>query len=113
MVGSGRVIGLVLIGVAVVMLLGAGIFVFGQMNQTGTQMQAGGAALTMGCALLVAAVVAGFGIWIPGACVPAPGSGLAKLSSWPSGSTRWKKRSPHSASRGAVVGWHPAASARS
>ena len=63
MVGSGRVIGLVLIGVAVVMFLGAGIFVFGQMNQTNTQMQAGGAALTMGCALLVAAVVAGFGVW--------------------------------------------------
>ncbi len=63
MVGSGRVIGLVLIGVGVVMFLGAGIFVFGQMNQTGTQMQAGGAALTMGCALLVAAVVAGFGVW--------------------------------------------------
>ncbi|MEA2574943.1 MAG: hypothetical protein QOH93_2241 [Chloroflexia bacterium] len=63
MVGSGRVIGLVLIGVAVVMFLGAGIFVFGQMNQTGTQMQSGGAALTMGCALLVAAVVAGFGVW--------------------------------------------------
>ncbi|HEY0068985.1 MAG TPA: hypothetical protein VGE04_03360, partial [Chloroflexia bacterium] len=63
MVGSGRVIGLVLIGVAVVMLLGAGIFVFGQMNQTGTQLQSGGAALTMGCALLVAAVVAGFGVW--------------------------------------------------
>ena len=63
MVGSGRVIGLVLIGVGVVLFLGAGIFVFGQMNQTGSQMQSGGAALTMGCALLVAAVVAGFGVW--------------------------------------------------
>ena len=39
--------------------------------------------------------------------------GRAKLSSWPSGSIKWKKRSPHSASRGAVVGWYPAASARS
>ena len=39
--------------------------------------------------------------------------GRAKLSSCPSGSIKWKKRSPHSASRGAVVGWHPAASARS
>ena len=39
--------------------------------------------------------------------------GRAKLSSWPSGSVRWKKRSPHSASRGAVAGWYPAASARS
>lgn len=63
MVGSGRVIGLVLIGLGVVMFLGAGIFVFGQMNQTSSQMQAGGAALTMGCALLVAAVVGGFGVW--------------------------------------------------
>ena len=33
------------------------------MNQTGTQLQSGGAALTMGCALLVAAVVGGFGVW--------------------------------------------------
>jgi hypothetical protein len=39
--------------------------------------------------------------------------GRAKLSSWPSGSIKWKKRSPHSASRGAVAGWHPTASARS
>jgi hypothetical protein len=39
--------------------------------------------------------------------------GRAKLSSWPSGSIRWKKRSPHSASRGTVAGWYPAPSARS
>ena len=39
--------------------------------------------------------------------------GRAKLSSCPSGSIRWKKRSPHSASRGSVAGWYPAASARS
>jgi DNA-directed RNA polymerase subunit RPC12/RpoP len=63
MVGSGRLIGLVLIGLAVVILAGAGIFVFGQMNQSESQMQSGGAALTMGCALLVAALVAGFGVW--------------------------------------------------
>ncbi len=63
MTGSGRLIGVVLIGVAVVMLLGAGIWVFGQMNQPGTKLQGGGAGLTMGCALLVAAVVAGFGVW--------------------------------------------------
>jgi hypothetical protein len=37
--------------------------------------------------------------------------GRAKLSSWPSGSTRWKKRSPHSALRGTVAGWYPAARA--
>jgi hypothetical protein len=39
--------------------------------------------------------------------------GRAKLSSWPSGSIRWKKRSPHSASRGTVAGWYPAPSALS
>ena len=33
--------------------------------------------------------------------------GQAKLNSWPSGSTRWKKRSPHSASRGTVAGSYP------
>lgn len=64
MVGSGRIIGLVLIGVAVVMVLAAGIWVFGASSQTGgTQLQGGGAALTMGCALFFAALVAGFGIW--------------------------------------------------
>ena len=63
MVGSGRVIGMVLIGLAIVMLAGAGIFVFGQMNQAESRMQSGGAALTMGCALLIAAIVAGFGVW--------------------------------------------------
>ena len=63
MVGSGRLIGLVLIGVAMVMVAGAAIWVFGAMNQQGMQLQGGGAALTMGCALLVAALVAGFGVW--------------------------------------------------
>ncbi len=64
MVGSGRVIGLVLIGVAVVMVLASGIWIFGASNQTGgTRLNSGGAALTMGCAVLVAAVIAGFGVW--------------------------------------------------
>lgn len=63
MVGSGRLIGLVLIGIAIVMLLGAGIWVFGASSQTGSRLNGGGAALTMGCALLVAAIVAGFGVW--------------------------------------------------
>jgi uncharacterized membrane protein len=63
MVGSGRTIGLILFLVAAVILIGSGIWVFGQMNQPGTQLQGGGAALTMGCALLVAVLVAGFGIW--------------------------------------------------
>ena len=34
MVGSGRIIGLVLIGLAVVMLAGAGIWIFGASNQS-------------------------------------------------------------------------------
>lgn len=64
MVGSGRIIGLVLLVLGIVILAGAGIWVFGATNQTGgTQLQGGGAALTMGCALLVAAVVGGFGVW--------------------------------------------------
>jgi len=63
MVGSGRLIGLVLIGIAVVMVLGAGIWVFGASSQSESGLNSGGAALTMGCALLVAAIVAGFGIW--------------------------------------------------
>ena len=64
MVGSGRVVGLVLIGLAVVMLLVGALWVFGQMNQTtGTRLQSGGAALTMGGCLIVAAVIAGFGVW--------------------------------------------------
>src|SRR5712671_5875851 len=40
-------------------------------------------------------------------CYWTDGKGRAKLSSWPSGSIRWKKRSPHSASRGTVAGWYP------
>jgi hypothetical protein len=62
-VGSGRLIGLVLIGLAVVTLAGGAIFVFGAMNQQGTQMQSGGAALTMGLCLVVAVLIAGFGAW--------------------------------------------------
>ena len=63
MVGSGRIIGLVLLGLGIVILAGAGIWVFSASNQAGSQLQSGGAALTMGCALLVAAVVGGFGVW--------------------------------------------------
>jgi hypothetical protein len=63
MVGSGRIVGLVLLGLGIVILAGAGIWVFSSMNQPGTQLQSGGAALTMGCALLVAAIVGGFGVW--------------------------------------------------
>jgi hypothetical protein len=41
-----------------------------------------------------------------------PASGQARLSSWPSGSVIWKKRSPQAASRGAVSGRTPAANSR-
>ncbi|MEO8288874.1 MAG: hypothetical protein ABI670_20865 [Chloroflexota bacterium] len=64
MVGSGRIIGLVLLGLAVVILAGAAIWIFGASNQSnGVQLNAGGAALTFGCALLIAALIAGFGVW--------------------------------------------------
>lgn len=63
MVGSGRIIGLALIGVAVAIVLGGAVFVFGAMAQPGTKMQAGGAGLTMFLVLIVAAVIAGFGVW--------------------------------------------------
>src|SRR4051794_40743923 len=49
---------------------------------------------------------------LPSLGVPVSESGLAKLSSWPSGSVRWKKRSPQGASAGAVSGFRPAATAR-
>ncbi len=63
MVGSGRVIGLVLIVLAVVMLAGAAIWVFGASSQPGSSLGSGGADLTLGGCLIVAAVVAGFGVW--------------------------------------------------
>ncbi|HUP28195.1 MAG TPA: hypothetical protein VM409_07155 [Chloroflexia bacterium] len=64
MVGSGRVIGIVLIGLAVVILGSAAIWITFTLGPEGPgRIQGGGAALTMGCALLVAALVAGFGVW--------------------------------------------------
>jgi len=42
-----------------------------------------------------------------------PASGQAKLSSCPSGSVMWKKRSPHGASQGALSGCTPAATSLS
>jgi hypothetical protein len=62
-VGSGRIIGVVLIGLALVGLAGVAIWIFTAVNQTGSGMSGGGAGLTMGCALLFAAIVAGVGIW--------------------------------------------------
>jgi ribosomal protein S27E len=63
MVGSGRLIGLILVVVAVAIVAVSGIWVFSTMGSGTGQLQSGGAALTMGCAVLVALLVAGFGAW--------------------------------------------------
>lgn len=63
MVGAGKTIGAVLIVVGVLIVAVAGLFVLGQMNQAGSRLQAGGATLTIGLAVLIAAIVAGFGAW--------------------------------------------------
>ncbi len=62
MVGSGRLIGFVLIGFALACVLVSGIWVAATLNQPGG-LQAGGAALTMALAVLIALVIAGFGVW--------------------------------------------------
>jgi hypothetical protein len=58
MVGSGRLIGLILIGVAIAGLGGVAIWAFS--NET---MQSGGRTLTLGCGLLFAVMLAGIGVW--------------------------------------------------
>ncbi|MBF6614182.1 MAG: hypothetical protein IVW55_13735 [Chloroflexi bacterium] len=63
MVGSGRVIALALFIVAAVIVVISGLWVFGSLNQANSTLQSGGAALTMGCAILIAAIIAGVGIW--------------------------------------------------
>src|SRR5690349_333389 len=63
MVGSGRLIGLILIGFAVAIIAVAGIWVTSTLGVGPGRLQGGGAALTMGCALLIAVLVAGFGVW--------------------------------------------------
>jgi hypothetical protein len=64
MVGSGRIIGLALIAVGIIIVIATGIWVFGASNASnGVQLNTGGAALTIGCALLVGAIVAVFGVW--------------------------------------------------
>jgi hypothetical protein len=62
MVGSGRLIGLICIALAVAIIAVAGIWAFSVAGEDG-QMQSGGVALTMGCAVLVGLLVAGFGVW--------------------------------------------------
>ncbi len=63
MVGSGRLIGLVLIGFAFACVLVSGVWVLASMNQPEGGLQAGGAALTIALAVLVALVIGGFGAW--------------------------------------------------
>jgi hypothetical protein len=63
MVGSGRLIGLILIGFAVAIIAVSGIWVSATVGTGPGKLQSGGAALTMGCAVLVALLVAGFGVW--------------------------------------------------
>jgi uncharacterized membrane protein YjgN (DUF898 family) len=63
MVGSGRLIGLILIVVGIAIVAVAGLWVLSASGTGPGQLQSGGAALTMGCAILVALLVAAFGIW--------------------------------------------------
>lgn len=58
MVGSGRLIGLVLIGIGAVLLFGAGIWAF-----TAEGMESGGRTLTLAACLPVAVLIAGIGVW--------------------------------------------------
>jgi len=64
MVGSGRLIGLILIALALAVLVGAGIWITFTLGPEGPgRIQGGGAALTMGCALVVALLIGGVGVW--------------------------------------------------
>jgi hypothetical protein len=64
MVGSGRIIGLALIALGVIIVVATGLWVYGASNASnGVPLNTGGAALTIGCALLIGAIVAIFGVW--------------------------------------------------
>ena len=63
MVGSGRLIGLILIGFAVAIIAVTGVWVSFTLGPGPGQLRGGGAALTIGCAVLLAVLVAGFGVW--------------------------------------------------
>jgi len=63
MVGSGRLIGLVLIGLAVAIVAVTAVWISFTLGPGSGQLRGGGAALTIGCAILVALLVAGFGVW--------------------------------------------------
>ena len=58
MVGSGRLIGIILIALAVAGLGAVAIWAFSAEN-----MQSGGRTLTLGCGLLFAVLLAGVGVW--------------------------------------------------
>lgn len=58
MVGSGRLIGIIAIALAVAMLGGATIWAM-----SNEKMEGGGKSLTIGCAFVFAVLVAGFGVW--------------------------------------------------
>jgi hypothetical protein len=64
MVGSGRLIGLVLIVVAVAILLVAGVWITSTLGPSGPgRIQGGGAAVAMIFALIPALVIGGAGVW--------------------------------------------------
>src|SRR5690349_16709514 len=63
MVGSGRLIGLILIVVGVAIIAVSGIWVMSTLGTGPGRLQSGGAALTMGCAVMAALLVAAFGVW--------------------------------------------------
>jgi hypothetical protein len=64
MVGSGRLIGILLIAFALAIVLIAGVWISFTLGPEGPgRVQGGGAVLTMGCAIAVALLVGGFGVW--------------------------------------------------
>jgi MFS transporter, DHA2 family, methylenomycin A resistance protein len=102
LVNTARMLGATL-GVAV---LGAVFATFARGGADPSQIVAGltPAFIGGGCVEMLGAAAAF--LFIRGGSLHAPrfahDSGQAKLSSWPSGSVKWKKRSPHSASRGSA-----------
>lgn len=64
MVGSGRLIGLLLLALAIAIIAVAGIWLSFTLGPPGEgRVQGGGAVLTMGCAVVLALLVGGFGAW--------------------------------------------------
>ena len=63
MVGSGRLIGIFLIALAVAIVVVTGVWISATLGPGEGQLRGGGAALTIGCGVLIALVVGGFGVW--------------------------------------------------